>query len=379
MPRGKKIVFVANTGWSIIRFRKYIIEHLATLGHELYVLCPYDGYMEQLQPHPNIHVKYLSTLRGKKISLVADYIFYSELKTHYKAMSPDIIFHYTIKPNIFGSLAAASNGYTSVSVVTGLGYTFMSRPIVKWMVVKLYALALRKTNMVWFLNEDDRDVFLKHRILKSDKAIVLPGEGIDVEKFAPQAASTLLHNNVKGACVFLLFARITKHKGVLEYLQAAEMLHKKGLSVRCQLLGFFEKDNPVGISQDYIQPWIEKGYVEYLGATDTVIPHIEAADCIVLPSYGEGLPVSLLEAASLCKPIIASNTNGCRSIVLDGINGFMCAPKNAEDLMLKMKKFIELPHEEKVNMGKKGRALVLEKFTKEKILEFYLHKIDTTA
>jgi glycosyltransferase involved in cell wall biosynthesis len=372
--QNKKIVFVANTGWSMMRFRSNLIDHLVNEGYDVYIVAPSDNYLQQLSKRPGVTTIELKYLQGKKISVVADFLLYQELKKIYRSVRPLLIFHYTIKPNIYGSLSAGAVGIPSVSVITGLGYTFMTNKLIRKLVVQLYKKALLKANAVWFLNEDDRDTFLEQRILSAYKAFTLPGEGVDTEKFYNTYSATSSYTT---KTVFLLFCRITRHKGIAEYIRAAALLKQQGIQVECQLLGFFEADNPTVVPREEIQSAERVGYIRYLGDTENVIPFIEKCDCVVLPSYGEGLPFSLLEAASLCKPIIASNSNGCRDLVVDGVTGYLCAPRNSEDLALKMLSFISLSHHERKLMGQKGRTFIEEKYSVKKVIAIYMEKIQS--
>jgi glycosyltransferase involved in cell wall biosynthesis len=152
-------------------------------------------------------------------------------------------------------------------------------------------------------------------------------------------------------------------------------LQNKGLPVKCQLLGFFDEGSRIAISRREVESWQQKGLVQYLGDTDEVAPFIQQADCIVLPSYREGMPLSLLEGASMCKGLIATDTPGCRAIVHNGVNGFLCKAKDATDLASAMEKYYHLPAEDKRKMGMAGREMVLKNFTREIVTQIFLDKI----
>jgi glycosyltransferase involved in cell wall biosynthesis len=294
-----------------------------------------------------------------------------ELVHHYSQIRPGLIFHYTIKANLFGSRAAAKAKCPSISVFTGLGYAFSNR----WFQALAQAnlrRALRHNLETWFLNKDDEQLFIDKKLVKKEKAFILPGEGVDIEKFYPAP-----YNDHKKEITFLLIARIIRHKGVHEFIQAAKILRQKGLSIRCQLLGFFDQGSPVAISKTQVEQWQQQELIHYLGDTDDVAPFIEKADCIVLPSYREGIPLSLLEGASMCKGLIATDTPGCRDIVQDGVNGYLCKNKDGVDLADKMERYYHLPPDQRRKMGEAGRELVLRHFTRDIVAGIYLDKIKT--
>ena len=208
MASKRSIAFVANTSWSIYKFRLYLIEKLVEKGFAVYILAPRDSYTPQFEDLPGLTYLELSHFRGKSIAPLQDLRLYKELLHHYRTLQPAIIFHYTIKANVFGTLAAAKAGIPAISVVTGLGYAFSGSGWLKSAARILYRTALRKNKEVWFLNEDDRHVFTKDRLVDQDRTFVLPGEGVDANSFfaAPFEPG-------KETVTFLLIGRIIRHKG----------------------------------------------------------------------------------------------------------------------------------------------------------------------
>jgi glycosyltransferase involved in cell wall biosynthesis len=267
-------------------------------------------------------------------------------------------------------MAAAMTGAPSISVITGLGYAFSDHNWLQASVQVLYKWGMLKNREVWFLNEDDRQVFLREKLVRKGKSFLLPGEGVDTNSFYPSPTSTDNHE-----LVFLLIARIIRHKGIMEYIRAAEILQERGLAVRLQLLGIFDEGSPVAISRQQVSDWERRGLITYLGHADDVTPFISAADCIVLPSYREGMPLSLLEGASMCKALIATDVAGCRDLVRDGVNGYLCKKKDGTDLADKMEKYYALSPDARRQMGIEGRNGVLQHFTREIIAGIYLDKI----
>ncbi len=372
MPQKQRIAFVANTSWSIYKFRLQLLHTLIEKGFDVYILAPRDKYSSFFEHINGISFIELKKLNSKSISVIDDTRLYFELLHHYKNIQPQLVFHYTIKPNIYGSLAAARANCTAISVITGLGYIFTGQNIFTFAASKLYSFALKKTSEVWFLNPDDRKAFIDGKLIPAEKTFLLPGEGVDTDMFHP-APYTTKNEPVS----FLLIGRIIGHKGINEYATAASKLLSKKINAKFFLLGFFDDKSAVAISKEKLQQWQQLGMINYLGETDNVIPFIEKADCIVLPSYREGMPLSLLESASMCKALIASDVAGCREIVKDGINGFLCQPQNAVSLAEKMEQYYHLSAQEKNNMGMAGRELVMKYFTKEIVTEIYLSKLNS--
>jgi glycosyltransferase involved in cell wall biosynthesis len=372
MPSKQRIAFVANTSWSIYKFRLPLLQALIKKGFEVYVLAPRDTYTSLFEHTEGLSFIELKKLKSKSISLPDDLRLYRELLHHYKKLRPHLVFHYTIKANIYGSMAAARLSCPAVSVITGLGYMFTVKSIFKFAVSRLYRYALKNTKEVWFLNPDDQKVFIDGKLVSAEKTFLLPGEGVDSSLFYPAP-----YQLKKGPVSFLLIARLIEHKGVYEFVRAAEILLAKNMNVQCRLLGFSDDKSAVAISKEQLAQWQTKGSIIYLGETDNVAPFIEKADCIVLPSYREGMPLSLLEGASMCKALIASDVAGCREIVKDGVNGFLCNRKDAADLAAKMEQYYNLPAAGKIAMGLAGREIVMKHFTNEIITNIYLNKLDS--
>jgi glycosyltransferase involved in cell wall biosynthesis len=373
----QRIAFVANTSWSIYKFRLYLIEKLIAKGYSVFVLAPRDPWSALFEEIPGLTYFELSHFKAKSISPLQDRLLRKELYHHYRTIRPHLIFHYTIKANIIGTRAAAKARIPAVSVITGLGYAFSGIPLIGAVVKQVYKRVLRTNAETWFLNNDDRDFFTARRLVAPEKTFILPGEGVDAEKFHSAPFGSGLDSNQRPTITFLLIGRMIRHKGIYEFVEAARRLQQQGLPVRCQLLGFFDDKNPVAIPRQQVEEWDRSGIVSYLGHTDNVIPYIEKADCIVLPSYREGMPLSLLEASSMCKAMIATDTAGCRAIIEDGVNGYLCRQKDAADLAEKMTSYFHLSPAAKTKMGMAGREKVLRCFTKEIITGIYLDKIKT--
>jgi glycosyltransferase involved in cell wall biosynthesis len=364
--RRKKIALVANSAWSLYNFRFDLIRHLLQ-RFEVLIVAPRDGFVSELE---NAGCSYLEIrFNNRSENPLKDYILYRSLKKIYREEKPDFIFHYVIKPNIYGTLAAADCGIPSVAVITGLGYTFDKKNLLNRIVSFLYRKSLKKATEVWFLNREDADVFIDRKLVAADKIKILPGEGINTEYFFPQIHKPVARSkNFR----FLMATRLLKSKGISIYMEAARRLKMKNPEIRFELIGFFEKNHPDSITEHELRYWKKKGVIEYDGFARDVRPFLRQADCFIFPSfYHEGIPRCLLEAASMELPIITSRTTGCREVVEDGHNGFLCEVNLVSDLIEKMEKMMGLTSTQRMEMGKMGRSLVLEKFDVRRILVEY--------
>ena len=237
----------------------------------------------------------------------------------------------------------------------------------------LYKIALSRSHHVFFQNNEDLQMFVEHGLVAPSKISRLPGSGINLTAFSYTPSKSLSESPL----VFLLVARLLWDKGVGEYVEAARIIHRQYPNVKLQLLGFLDVANPTAVTSAQMQDWVNEGVVEYLGVTDDVKPYIVAADVIVLPSYREGVPRSLLEAAAIGRPIVTTDAIGCRDAVDDGVNGFLCKIRDAEDLADKMIRMIKMAPSDRAAMGLAGRAKMEQQFDEKIVIDRYLEVIQS--
>ncbi len=371
---GKKICLVSNTSWSFTRFRRELIKALIADGHEVLLLAPEDEQTPELVAW-GARVIALEKLARKGLNPISDIRLYYEFKSIYKQERPDLIFQYTIKPNVYSTLAAATCCIPAIAVVTGLGYSFINGGVITAVVRKLYRLALRKANQVWFLNKDDQKMFVESGLVEQGRTKRIPGEGVDCHgRFNPFLSSTI--DSEEGARTnFLFVGRLLVDKGLREYVAAATHIRQRHPKIIFGILGYLNADNPAAVGKAELMTWVESGAVEYFGHTDDVRPYILKADCVVLPSYREGMSTILQEAASLGRPIICSDIVGCRELVEHNESGFLCKAKDVADLERQMENFLKLSNEQRNLMGGKGRNKMLGEFSVDKIIELYRKEI----
>jgi len=364
----KTITICSNTSWYLYNFRMGLIKALQEQGYSVVLIAPKDDYSDRLEGlgcehyHIDIDNKGTNPIEDIKLS----YQFYKLFKT----INPDMLLIYTIKPNIYGGIISKLLNIPTLNVIAGLGTVFLndnlSAKIARW----LYKVSFNN-NRVLFENEDDCKEFIAKDLIKKPQTTLIPGSGINTEAFQPKNKVSNSEN-----LVFLLIARLIKDKGVVEYIEAIKSIRDKYPTVQFKILGSYYFGNPSSISKDEVEHWIDDGIIEYLGYTDAVLEEIEKADCIVLPSYREGLSRVLLEAGSMSKPIITTNVTGCRDVVDDRENGYLVPPKDSKSLSKAIEKMISLSNEDRRVMGQKGRIKVINEFDEKIVIKHYLNVIN---
>lgn len=362
-----KVAIVLNTSWNIYNFRMNLVRSLQAQGHEVHTVAPADEYTHHLTEAGCVHHPVKMDSRGA--NPVKDLALVFELYSIYRKIRPDIILHYTIKPNVYGSLAASLLKIPTVNNVCGLGTVFLKKDLLSAVAMFLYRISFRFPKKVFFQNPDDLNLFLNKKLVPSSTVDLLPGSGIDLGKFQPVS----FKRNEK--FTFLLISRLITDKGVLEYIEAVKQLRAEGLDARFQVLGAIDPEHKRGIKREVIQEWINSGIIEYLGTTKDVRHFIESADCVVLPSYREGTPRTLLEAASSSKPIVATNVPGCTQVVEDKINGLLCNLKDSGDLAAKMRTMANFDDDTLKSMGANGRKKMEAEYDESIVIDKYLHTL----
>lgn len=303
----------------------------------------------------------------------ADLWLFWQLLRLYNRYKPDVVIHYTIKPNIFGGLAARWCGALSYAVVTGLGHVMNKRNrLASWAGLGLYRLTLRLHERVFVLNEQDQEDLVQMNIIAPEKIVLLPGEGVDTGFYAP-----LSDKKLRTYPSFLFSGRLIADKGIYEFVEAARLIRMRYPEVRFRILGMIDPQGIHSIPIAVLQGWVREGIVEYLGETLDVRPYLAKADCLVLPSYyREGLSRMLMEAASMETPIITTDQPGCREVVDDGRTGFLCRICDVKDLSRKMEQFILLDKVDRLIMGKNSRIKMVREFDEHIIIQKYLELLE---
>ena len=359
------ILITVNAAWNVWNFRRPIVAAMIADGHNVTVLAPYDDSVVALE---GLGCKVLPLeMSVKGFNPLQDIKLIGRMRKVFRAQKPDAIFSYTIKNNIFGALAARSLGIPFIPNVTGLGTAFLSGGFLQRIAEGLYRRAFRNLGVIFFQNKDDRDLFLERRLATAQQARLLPGSGIDLTHFAATD-----YPSESDAPVFLMIARLLSHKGVIEYIEAARKVRANNPHARFQILGAVDAANRTAIDASIVKSWHDEGVIEYLGTADDVRPHIALAHCVVLPSYREGVPRTLIEAAAMARPLIATDVPGCRAVVDVGVTGYLCKVRDGSDLARCMDTFLALTRTDRVQMGLAGRAkMATRTFDQAIVVEAY--------
>lgn len=372
LVQGHKVLISINAAWNFTNFRAGLIRALVAAGYDVVAVAPHDQYAGRLTDLGCRFVPLPMDNQGTHPG--RDAVLLSRFVRLLMRERPDVYLGYTVKPNVYGSLAAHWLGIPVINNIAGLGVVFgKTGPLVR-VVRGLYRMALRRSAKVFFQNDDDRQLFIGGGLVRAAATGLLPGSGIDLTRFsvAPLHAASGADRPYR----FLLVARMLWEKGVGEFAEAAELIRARWPNAECCLLGFLDVQNPGAISRAQMDTLVSSG-VTYLGMSDDVRTEIAAADCVVLPSYyREGTPRSLLEAAAMGRPIITTDAVGCREVVDDGVNGYLCEPRNAKDLADKMEQLLSLTDAQRTEMGLRGRAKMERQFDEQIVIGRYLAAIE---
>ena len=366
------VVVAANSSFALTNYRLGLLKALQNAGYRLVAAVPNDEGASKLLEE-GIDVRSVA-IAPHGTSVAGELMLLRRYVQLFRELRPKAFLGFTIKPNIYGALAGRVMGVPVVNNVTGLGIVFTSGGLIRQIVGALYRVAFRRSDRIFFQNRESRDLFLSLGFVREDQARLLPGSGIDLQQFAP--ASRQRSGN-DAPFTFLLPSRLMWQKGVGEYCEAARWFHSDRPGIRFQLLGAIEPaSNKSGIPEEQIDRWRGEG-VEYLGSAADVRPHFHAADCIVLPSYyPEGVPRALIEAAAMAKPVITTDTPGCRDVVDEAKTGFLCEPRSADDLVRAMLRLLALTPRERAAMGKRARAKAEREFDERTVIDAYLAALD---
>ena len=359
------VVISANSFWNIANFRENLIRALVRDGHEVIAAAPQPDM--EWSSKRGIETASLSVDRSG-LNPLRDALLLGQYFRLFKRNRVQIYLGFTIKPNIYGTLAARLSGVVAIPNVSGLGTAFIAGGPLAWFIGRLYRVAFRDCPIVFFQNADDCELFVSRGIVQKRQARLLPGSGVDLERFIPTAQN---HSQV----IFLLIGRLLGDKGVREYVRAAECLKAEHPEWRFQLLGPLDEGNRTAIRRTELEGWVDEGSIEYLGAADDVRPFISRATAVVLPSYREGMPRTLLEAAAMGRPLVATDVPGNRQLVEDGVNGMLCRLRDWESLAEAMLAMGRISAQERDAMGRSARRLVESCYGEDRIISAYLEAI----
>ncbi len=360
----KKVLILSNHFITIYNYRKELIKELIDNGNEVYISTPkstenifftdlgckiIDTYIDRRGINPINDIKLI--------------IFYIKLM---KSIKPDIIFSYTIKPNIYGSIASNIMKIKQINNITGTGATFFKKNIVSFVAKILYKISIKNSYKVFFQNTGDKEFFIENKMVKKNWDM-LPGSGVNIAQYKVFELPNIDKIN------FIFIGRIMKIKGIDDYIECAKYIKSKYTNVEFYIAGLIEENK----YKEIIEKYEKEDIIHYLGFKKDIKEVIIKCHCTVLPSYaGEGIPNVLLESSAMGRPCIASKINGSKDVIDDEITGYLFEPESLENLILKVEKFINLNLDEKTKMGLEGRKKVEKEFDRSKVIEIYFKELN---
>lgn len=359
----KKVLLIANEYTTIINFRMELVDALIDSGHDVGVALPPHKRVKEIEnlgcSFFPLDVSRRSTNPVKDIKLIRDI---SKILSEYQ---PDIVFTFTIKPNVYGGISCGYLKIPYVATITGLGSSIQNGGMMRKISLTLYKLGLKKAKTVFFQNQGNKDLFTKEKVYSGESEL-LPGSGVNIERFK------LMEYPLDETINFVYVGRVMKEKGVEELFEAAEYIRSKYPNTRFHICGSCEE--AYGERLEELQ---YKGIIDYHGMIKDMVPIYEKMHCVVHPSYHEGMANVLLESASCGRPIIASDIFGCREAIEDGVNGFLAECKSADSLKTALERFINLSYEEKKAMGEAGRRKMEKEFDRSLVVKKYLYAVES--
>lgn len=367
MKQGRKILFCDNVLWGLVNFRGSVIRHFVQQGDEVVLVAPQDDESIMKVDIPE-GVRYIPVrLNRCSRNPFTDLIYCAHLYRIYRKEHPDYIFHYTIKPNVYGSIAARLAGINCTGMVAGLGYGLLGDGMLSRLLAVMYRYAFKYVSSIFVLNKFNYQYLLDHKFCTSAQLRLFKGgEGVDL------SAYPYVREESGSPVVFLMVGRVLYDKGYREYVQAAKIVKQQYPDVRCQLLGMLDETYPAHVDEEELKRDVEEGTIEYLASTNDVMQYLgRSGVVVVLPSYFEGLSRSLMEACAVGRPIIVTDIPGCRETVDEGKNGFLVKVKDSSSLAEGMLRYLSLSDAEKQAFSRHSRKKAEETFDVRQVIKEY--------
>jgi glycosyltransferase involved in cell wall biosynthesis len=364
-----KVIFFANTDWYLYNFRLSLIKHVHDQGHDVVLIAPEGEYSQHLRAM-GFHFASLRMDRGS-LNPLKEILVLLRLLRIYKQEKPDVVHHFTLKCVIYGMFAALlADVNKKINAITGLGYVFTATSVKARLLRPLVRMAMRllfisPSSQVIVQNQDDYNLLLSNHLVRESSLFLIQGSGVNTRRFSPANRQT---KTIGQKINVLMGTRLLEDKGVREYVQAAHSLIDKRNDVMFWLVGQTDVGNPSSISATELNDWKESGKLQVPGHVDNMEKMLETADIVVLPSYREGLPRILIEAASCGLPLITTDVPGCREVVDDGINGLLVPVKHVDELREAIEKLLDSP-ELRERMGRAAREKAIRFFDERIVIQ----------
>lgn len=359
----KKILLLANHGVYVYNLRKELIEELLEQKYEVYLSYPKD---EKTSYFESIGCTVIDTQfdrHGK--NPFEEFKLIKHYQKMIKKIKPNVVLTYTIKPNIYGGIAASSQKKPYIANITGLGSAVENEGALKKVIILLYKFSFKKAHTIFFQNKKNKQLFIDEKIAIGTHKLI-PGSGVNIKQFEilPYPEDKVIR--------FLYIGRVMKEKGIEEFIEAAIDIKKRYKNTEFHILGFCEENY-----EERLKKLQNNKIIEYHGMQKDTISFQKRSHCTILPSYHEGMSNVLLESAASGRPVIASNINGCKEIIDDKKTGYIFEVKNSNNLISKIEAFLSLSNEEKREMGLEGRKKIEKEFDRKTVVESYMKEINS--
>lgn len=371
----KTVVLSSNTSWYLYNFRASTIRSFIDKGYNVVCVSPKDEYSEKLVSE--IGCKWVKlTMDNQGSNPIKDSLLFFRLVGIYAKLRPVAVFNFTIKNNIYGTWAAKCIGANIFNNVSGLGTAFIKDNLTSELVKLLYKLSQPFANRVFCQNPDDMQLLIKNGLVNKNKLTLLPGSGINTNYYHPSYIKPKEENRL---FKFIFIGRMIGDKGIYELLEAAQLLFNAGEKFKLTLVGPVGVKNKTAISEPDLRQLTDKPYLDWIGESNNIREVLSTSNCVVLPSYREGLPRTLLEAGAMGLPSITTDVPGCKHVITHGYNGLLCDAKSAQSLFLQMKKMLYLSDSEYFSMCENSRVNVVKKFDEKIVIKFALDALESVC
>lgn len=362
------VILSANSCWNLVNFRAPLLTGLQNAGYRLAAFAPLDGHADELR-RAGIDV-YPVPIARSGMNPITDARLLFRYWRMLRTLKPAAYCGFTIKPNVYGAIAARLAGIPAINNVTGLATPYLSEGLVWAVAERLYRFAFGRSRTVFYHNQEDLELMLERNVVRPDQGRVIPGSGVNLEQFCPDPG-----DDRSQPLRFLFFGRLIRHKGIREFIEAARMLRRDMPDAQFQLLGNPDPGNPTSVGTEELQSWIADGIVEHLGEHRDVRPYIRQATVVVLPTYREGLSRALLEGAAMGKPLIGTDVAGSRDLIEDGVTGALCRPRDASSLASAMRELGRRSDADLRAMGMAGRRKAEREFGEDVVVQAYIEAL----